>query len=161
MFFSNKVFFLSLFLPSLIRREEEVSLSHSSFGRGGEALYFLHSSFFFQKKKEKKRRRKTFSLFLSLSKNLFLFHFLSPFSSLLKRRRKKKRKRKRKRIRKIALKRIKEKCYDIYWLTSARKPLEIKGFRAFLQFRKMPLQHFCNTQYKKRKKEWLQVAAML
>ena len=43
------------------------------------------------------------------------------------------------------------------WLTSARKPLEIQGFRAFMQFRKTPLQHFCNSEWKKRKKEWLQV----
>ncbi len=33
---------------------------------------------------------------------------------------------------------------NIYWLTSARKPLETKGFRAFIQFRKTLLQHFCN-----------------
>ena len=39
------------------------------------------------------------------------------------------------------------------WLTSARKPLEIKGFRAFMQFRKTPLQHFCNSQGVKREKE--------
>ena len=29
---------------------------------------------------------------------------------------------------------------------NARKPLETKGFRAFLQFVKIPLQHFGNTQ---------------
>ena len=39
------------------------------------------------------------------------------------------------------------------WLTSARKPLETQGFRAFLQFRKMLLQHVCNSQWKKHKKE--------
>ncbi len=33
---------------------------------------------------------------------------------------------------------------NIYWLTSARKPLEIQGFRVLYVFMKMPLQHFCN-----------------
>ena len=47
---------------------------------------------------------------------------------------------------------------NIYWLTSARKPLEIKGFRAFYILMKMTLQHFCNTQCEFYKKEWLQVA---
>ena len=47
---------------------------------------------------------------------------------------------------------------NIYWLTSARKPLEIKGFRAFYILMKMTLQHFCNTQCEIYKKEWLQVA---
>jgi hypothetical protein len=47
---------------------------------------------------------------------------------------------------------------NIYWLTSARKPLEIKGFRAFYGLMKMFLQHFCNAQGEKREKEWLQVA---
>jgi hypothetical protein len=42
--------------------------------------------------------------------------------------------------------------------TSARKPLEIKGFRAFYILMKMTLQHFCNTQCEFYKKEWLQVA---
>ena len=40
----------------------------------------------------------------------------------------------------------------------ARKPLEIKGFRAFYILMKMTLQHFCNTQCEIYKKEWLQVA---
>ena len=44
------------------------------------------------------------------------------------------------------------------WLTSARKPFEIKGFRAFYILMKMTLQHFCNTQCEFYKKEWLQVA---
>ena len=43
-------------------------------------------------------------------------------------------------------------------LTSARKPLEIKGFRAFYVLIKMLLQHFCNAQGEKREREWLQVA---
>ena len=42
---------------------------------------------------------------------------------------------------------------DTEWLTSARKPLEIQGFRAFYVFMKMFLQHFCNVQGEKRKKE--------
>ena len=42
---------------------------------------------------------------------------------------------------------------DTEWLTSARKPLQIKGFRAFMQFGKKPLQHFCNTQGEKRENE--------
>ena len=40
------------------------------------------------------------------------------------------------------------------WLTSARKPLETKGFRAFYVLMKMLLQHFCNAQVKKHKKEY-------
>ena len=44
------------------------------------------------------------------------------------------------------------------WLTSARKPFEIKVFRAFYILMKMTLQHFCNTQCEFYKKEWLQVA---
>lgn len=50
---------------------------------------------------------------------------------------------------------------NIYWLTSARKPFETKGFRAFYVLVKMPLQHFCNTQCENYKKEWLQVAIKL
>ena len=41
---------------------------------------------------------------------------------------------------------ITQQCAKL--LIIARKPLEIKGFRAFLQFRKTPLQHFCSTQCK-------------
>ena len=53
-------------------------------------------------------------------------------------------------------------CYNykiktINWLTSARKPLEIQGFRAFMRLREMSLQHFCNSQWKKHEKKCLQV----
>ena len=34
---------------------------------------------------------------------------------------------------------------SINWLTSARKPSEIQGFRAFYVLTKTALQHFCNT----------------
>lgn len=47
---------------------------------------------------------------------------------------------------------------DTEWLTSARKPLQIQGFRAFMQFRKTPLQHFCNSEWKSAKRngcKWL------